>query len=54
MGADSGVRFVPVIEAADFPFEFVENGFYDLPKYCFFVDKQPRKWYAEKNLFVEV
>ena len=54
MGADSGVCFVPEVEAANFPFEFVENGFYALPKYCFFVDKQPRKWYAKKNLSVEV
>ncbi len=25
-----------------------------LPKYWFFVDKQPRNWYAEKNIYLEV
>ena len=54
MGADSGVCFTSEVEAANFPFDFVENGFYALPKYCFFVDKQPRKWYAKKNIYVEV
>lgn len=54
MGTDSGVRFTPEVAVTNFRFDFVESGFYALPKYCFFVDKQPRKWYAEKNLSVEV
>ena len=54
MGADSGVRFALEVAASNFPFDFVENGSYVLLKYCFFVDKQPRKWYAGKNLSVEV
>ena len=54
MGTDSGVCFTSEVEVANFPFDLVENGFYALPKYCFFVDKQLGKWYAEKNLSVEV
>ena len=54
MGADSGVRFTSEVEIANFPFDLVENGFYALPKYCFFVDKQLGKWYAEGNIYVEV
>ncbi|MCY4552991.1 MAG: hypothetical protein OXC79_04910 [Candidatus Poribacteria bacterium] len=54
MGADSGVRFTSDIEAADFPFDLVENGFYALSKYCLLLDKQLGRWYAEKNLSVEV
>ena len=54
MGADSGVCFTSEVEAANFPFDFVENGFCALLKYCFFVDKQPRKWYAKKNIYTEV
>ncbi len=54
MGTDSGVRFTSEVEVANFPFDFVANGFYALPKYCLLLDKQPGKWYAEKNLSVEV
>ena len=54
MGADSGVCFTSEVEAADFRLDFVENGFYVLPKYCLLVDKQPRKWYAKKNIYMEV
>ena len=54
MGADSGVRFTSDIEAVNFPFDLVENGFYALPKYCFLIDRQLGKWYAERNIYVEV
>ena len=54
MGADSGVCFTSEVEAADFLFDYVENGFCDLPKYCLLVDKQPGKWYAKRNIYVEV
>ena len=54
MGADSGVRFAPAVEVSNFPVDFVETGFYALPKYCFFVDKPPRKCYAKRKIYVEV
>ena len=54
MGADSGVCFTSEVEAADSPFDFVENGFCALSKYCLSVDKQLEKWYVKGNIHVEV
>ena len=36
------------------PVDLVENDFYTLSKYCFFIDRQSRKWYAKANIHAEV
>ncbi len=33
---------------------YIGEGFFAASKYCLLVDKQPRKWYAQGNIYVEV